>query len=126
MTSQRPVSYLLLLSLFWMPFFGCSQKMTRDALTDRMSMQKSHMTTMMEELIQWRNTMNVQGRALTDIEHDFVRDVNDLETDFIGWQVLEEPTGKKELERRLEALTALTERAERLLERDIPGREGSE
>jgi len=104
-------------------FFGCSQKITTDALNARLSMQNTKMTTALEELIQWRNTINIQGRALTDAERFFVRDVDALETDFIGWQALEEPAGKKDLQRRVDALDALVIRAERLLERDLPGKE---
>lgn len=123
MNNQRIFSRLLLPTFVLCLFFGCSQKTTPAGLQEQLSLQKTTMTSMLEELLQLRNGINVQGRALTDAEHDFVRDVNDLETDYIGWQALEEPSGKKDLQRRLQALEALTERAERLLERDLPGKE---
>lgn len=123
MNNQLTRTHLLLPVLALFLVFGCSQKTTLAGLEEQLSLQKTTMTSMLEELLQWRNSINVQGRALTDAEQDVVRDINELETDYIGWQALEEPSGKKELQRRLQALEALSEHAERLLQRDLPGKE---
>lgn len=103
-------------------FFGCSQKTIQD-VPSRLTEVETQLRTSLDQLIQWRNATNIQGRALTPKERDFVRDVNALETDYLGWQALKKPQTSRAWRRHLQALEALRTRAAALTERSIPVKE---
>lgn len=74
-------------------FFACGNENQQNPEEEIMELHNSskkigeEVAKMVEELSQQKNSINVQGRSLTDKENSFTIMVSSLESDFANWQV---------------------------------------